>query len=179
MESRAYYFGNMYLSSIQQGIQAAHVTAEMFRKYRNIDMNTSSMLFDWAINHKVMVLLNAGYGAEISSLVAFFDEGQNPYPYAYFRESQEALDAALTCVGIILPDTVYETSKLIRENVVLPEWIERTGSVRYLKTGNGPVPLESSADLLAKFPDVEEVEYDLSKWEFKMACRLNNYGLAR
>ena len=30
---RAYFFGNMYLSSIQQGIQAAHCLGEMFLKY--------------------------------------------------------------------------------------------------------------------------------------------------
>lgn len=33
-EYRAYFFGNMYLSQIQQGIQAAHVVAEMSMAYK-------------------------------------------------------------------------------------------------------------------------------------------------
>lgn len=148
---RAYFFGNMYLSSIQQGIQAAHVVAEMFTKY---DVQTSSMMYerdnlhDWAKDHKTMILLNAGYSEEILSLCRFFDDPENPFPWAPFFEGQDALCGALTCVGIILPEKIYEAAKAVRNidgSDTMPAW-------------NGHTP---------------------SNWEFEMAIRLNNYGMAK
>jgi len=72
---RAYFFGNMYLSSIQQGIQAAHVVTEMFTKYP-IDHECIKFddLNDWANNHKTMILLNGGYGENLYDLLGFFDQ---------------------------------------------------------------------------------------------------------
>ena len=43
---RAYYFGNMYLSSIQQGIQAAHATHELFNKYMPQPSTEGECCFD-------------------------------------------------------------------------------------------------------------------------------------
>ena len=104
---RAYYFGNMYLSSIQQGIQSAHVTAEIMLKYVTVtgsyeitDDPKRIMAWDWAKNHKTMILLNGGYSENIHNLIEFFDTRENPYPWADFYEGQDALDGALTCAGI-------------------------------------------------------------------------------
>ena len=57
---RAYFFGNLYMSSIQQGIQAAHAVADMFIKYSNENEPNYHPLREWATDHKTMILLNAG-----------------------------------------------------------------------------------------------------------------------
>ncbi len=154
---RAYFFGNMYLSSIQQGIQAAHVVAEMFVKYGNMPSTGPegnqgwNILNHWASEHKTMVLLNAGYSDEIRSLIQFFETVDNPLPWAYFNEGQDALDGALTCVGIIIPEEFYEGAKELR-----------TFGTPLLAQMNGPN--------YAKLQN---------RWEWAFAERLNNYGLAR
>lgn len=147
---RAYFFGNMYLSSIQQGIQAAHVVAEMFTKYP-AESHQRSILDHWATDHKTMVLLNAGYGEEIHSLVNFFNTTDNPLPWAHFHEGKDALDGALTCVGIILPEEFYEGAKELK-----------TFGTSLLAQENGPN--------YAKLQNV---------WEWTFVSRLNNYGLAK
>lgn len=172
---RAYFFGNMYLSSIQQGIQAAHAVADMFIKYQlsktcksdgTCDFRPASIqhqiLHEWADRHKTMVLLNAGYGQEIHDLVTFFAESENPFPWAPFRESREALDGALTTVGIVLPEEVYNAAKTLREG-----------------------PKGDPTELLEK-AIVEGVSafdpwsgYSPTAWEQEMATKLNKYGLAR
>lgn len=110
---RAYFFGNLYLSSIQQGIQTAHVIAELFIKYSS-DSSRRDILNHWAKNHKTIIILNAGYSKEIHDLVTFFCEEDNPLPWAAFHESREALDGALTSVGIILPEEFYLAAKELR-----------------------------------------------------------------
>jgi hypothetical protein len=104
---RSYFFGNMYLSSIQQGIQAAHVVHDMFVKYQ-IESEQKRTLFDWATNRKTMILLNAGYADEILKLQEFFRSAENPYPWATFHEEGASLNFAATSVGIVLPEKIYD-----------------------------------------------------------------------
>lgn len=150
---RAYFFGNMYFSSIQQGIQSAHCLAEMFTKYKmngaesTFPTSQNEILHEWARHHKTMILLNGGFADELRSLIEMFSSKENPLPWAYFNESKEAVDNALTCVGIILPEAIYFSSKLIKDNSSLVD--------PYL-------------------PD-----YQLDPWELELATRLNNYGLAK
>lgn len=153
---RAYFFGNMYLSSIQQGIQAAHVTHELFSKYTSI-APVSDFLFDWASHpHKTIVLLNGGYGDNLRELIHRFDTRENPYPWTFFNEGEDSLDGALTCVGIVLPEKIYETAKALREGNFGAEQI--------------PVRGEWSPE--------EDVTWELSKWEYDLCLELNKYGLA-
>ena len=122
--SRAYFFNNMYLSSIQQGIQAAHAVTEMAMKYYP-DLNgetdeADEMFYDWATTHKTMILLNGGYAENLHDLYNFIqtgnanapietiDNGACPFPYAKFHESDAAMDGMLTSVGIVLPAKIYE-----------------------------------------------------------------------
>lgn len=109
---RFYAFGNMYLSSIQQGIQAAHVVGNMSAKYGN-----GSDFKEWAVNHKTIVLLNGGMSCNLISIVDHFSDEENPYNWAYFTESMDALDGAITSVGIILPEDVYTTAAAIRSKM--------------------------------------------------------------
>lgn len=173
---RAYFFGNMYLSSIQQGIQAAHALHEMFIHFPTREQDGGEYLWEWASCHKTMVLLNAGYGDEIRNLVAFFNNHRNPYPWAEFHEEQASLDGALTTVGIVLPEKIYTTSKIVRE------W--RPG--RAQNWDNSPRNRIERAGSLTIFPENdlgietdEEIRWHFNKWEFDLVERLNNYGLAR
>ncbi len=161
---RAYFFGNMYLSSIQQGIQAGHVIGELFVSYpessilRTGDMSSEGkLLWEWACDHKTMILLNGGYSENIHRLCEFFDVYQNTYPWAYFNESKDALDGALTCVGIVLPEKIYETAKLLREG-----GIDNTFLDHVVFNPNNP-----------------EEEWTFSKWEMKLMDELNKHGMAQ
>lgn len=114
---RLYFFGNMYLSSIQQGIQAAHVTAALLTKYappaqghHGSDTHWDRLM-DWARNHQTMILLNGGYGRNLHALVERFSQAENPFPWCQFHESPDALEGALTSVGILLPERIYDASR--------------------------------------------------------------------
>lgn len=115
-ESRFYGFGNYYLSSLQQGLQAGHAVAELFVKYE-IDTTEHSQVVDWAKNHKTMVLLNGGNSGSLEELYNVFQNlesyGMN-YPFAKFHEDEVSLNGALTYVGIVLPSLVYELASSLR-----------------------------------------------------------------
>ena len=178
---RAYFFGNMYLSSIQQGIQAAHAVADMFVKYDGQDEMVE--LKNWAYDHKTMILLNGGYSENIRALVEFFDSPENPYPWVPFFEGQDALDGALTTVGIVLPEKIYEASRIIRT------------PARYLAPGIDPAEEKHPREMiwddgeLRLFPDndygveVRQVDaplvWEYNKWEAQLLDKLNEFGLAR
>lgn len=163
MELRAYFFGNMYLSSIQQGIQAAHVVTEMFNKYYVKPHPLTHMLNTWARNDKTMILLNAGPGIELHRLHRVFSSSENPFPHATFYEDGDALDGAMTSVGIILPEYIWVGAQQIKANP-----IERPG----IMLRQGFVEYQNS--------DGEKVEHPFTRWEFdELICQLGNYGLAK
>lgn len=158
--SRAYFFGNMYLSSIQQGIQAAHVVAELFGEYQ-VDNNDREQLYDWANRYKTMILLNGGYGSSLHDLVDFFDNVDNPYPFSFFKESEAALDNAITSVGIILPEKIYEGARKIRS---LPLYEKQI--------------FKKDNELSIKLSDGSEFNITYTNWEVDMMERLNCFRLA-
>jgi len=152
----------MYLSSIQQGIQAAHVTHELFLDYPAFDPNhhdldrTSEVLHDWAENHKTMILLNGGYSDNLRELIKLFADARNPYPWASFNEGEDSLDGALTCVGIVLPEKIYETAKALREENI----------------GAQQIPVQET------WSPEEGVTWTYTKWEYELCLELNKYGMA-
>jgi len=160
---RAYFFGNMYLSSIQQGIQAAHVTHELFNKYSTVSgadglsiLGHSDTLFSWSLSHKTMILLNGGYSENLREIIALFDTPENPYPWAHFNEGEDSLDGALTSVGIVLPEKIYVTATAMREDEDFTSRLRETGS----------------------WNPCDDEHYEISKWEFDLCAELNKYGLA-
>lgn len=180
---RAYFFGNMYLSSIQQGIQAAHVVHDLFLKYphqqrtdkiTDRELGTSDFLWQWAQYHKTVVLLNAGYGAEVEDLHRFFDNVENPYPFSIFYEEEAALNIAPTCVGIVLPEKIYETARILRENDKHPNYIL---SPRRCIEEMGQLQLHP--ENIYGIETLEVLTWKFNKWEYQLANRLNNYSLAR
>lgn len=107
---RAYFFQNFYLQGIHAGIQSQHTTAEMFVKY-SIGSEQHSMLFDWAINHKTTIVLNGGMQSDLLYIEDLLEYSK--FPWASFREERDALNGALTNIGIILPEYVYNAPKYI------------------------------------------------------------------
>lgn len=110
-ELRLYTFCNVYLSSIQQGIQSAHVVHSLFVKYPTFESN--SILWDWAINDKTMIVLNGGAYADINqSFVQAIALNLNHHnvllPFERFHEDDYSLGGIMTCWGIVLPKRIYD-----------------------------------------------------------------------
>lgn len=130
---RLYSFGNMYLQGIQAGIQCQHCTVELFNKYQHRSSGARGHLFDWAENHKTTILLNGGVSQDLEGHLEFLQRQEHIYPVAYFCESEEALDGALTNVSIILPEKIYMYHKWVEEYLkenpqslrIKPRWLER------------------------------------------------------
>ncbi|MFY0655360.1 MAG: hypothetical protein JXR12_01150 [Neptunomonas phycophila] len=135
MDLRCYHFGNMYLSSIQQGIQAAHSEMELFNKYdsaqaehlnqlkhvnkeltedERLYIQCTKTLYDWSKNHKTMICLNGGYLSNMLEIVEHLKHDDNPFPWSTFHESEEALGGILTNIAIVLPDYIYDTASWLR-----------------------------------------------------------------
>jgi len=99
------------LSSIQQGIQAAHVIGEMAAWYKDDPENA---FFEWAESHKTIQLMNGGNHEAITNIVQFFcdlDEKNelhktDKFSWSVFREDRQSLNSAVTCAGIIVPTHV-------------------------------------------------------------------------
>lgn len=175
---RAYFFGNMYLSQIQQGIQAAHVLGEMFIKYdqSSADAQKVEMLYEWAHGHKTMILLNGGYSETIRGLLLFFTDEANPYPFAPFYEGKDALDGALTDVGIILPEKIYTTAMLFRK---YRQSTTEVPSPRQQIVDAGKLIIKPTPKNRWGIQTAEQIEWDYSQWELALCDKLNEFDLAR
>jgi len=110
---RAYFWGNMYLSSIQQGIQSAHVVAEMFAKYVDNEFLAERDLREWAEHHKTMILYNGGYQSKLMDIADTL-KASGKYAWADFREEEASLNGAVTSVGVILPEGIIALADHIR-----------------------------------------------------------------
>jgi hypothetical protein len=107
---RLYTFTNFYLSSIQQGIQSAHCLHDLFLNYNNPNQEADHILLTWAEYHKTMIVLNGGDSLSLAELYAELLPlaTDREYPIGTFSEDARSLNNALTCVGIVLPASVYE-----------------------------------------------------------------------
>ncbi len=173
---RAYFFGNMYLSSIQQGIQAQHCTVELYNNYApqvgesgydTINPDRYEILVDWATKHKTSILLNAGYSSTLRNIYKELSDFDNPYPFAKFHESEEALDNALTCVCIVIPAAIYETASEVRNAF----------RERGAKRGRDDIAnFEQYGEWVA---DNGMENYTFTKFQVWLITELNKYGLAK
>lgn len=106
---RFYGFGNYYLSSLQQGLQAGHVVGE-FMGMLELDSIQFKIAREWARNHKVMILKNGGNSASLQSIFEKFQEFEKQgmtLPYMKFHEDEQSLGGALTYTGIVVPEHIY------------------------------------------------------------------------
>lgn len=115
---RGYFLCNYYLSSIQQGIQAAHCVADMFVRYSEFQgRQETEMLYTWARDHKTMVLLNGGNHDNLISNYHTISRlcTSLGYPFAAFDEDEVSLNNATTCVGLIVEPHIYQTKVYVNE----------------------------------------------------------------
>lgn len=106
---RLYTFTNVYISSIQKGIQTAHVVSDMYTKYSN----ESGYFNAWASDHKTIIVLNGGNQEMLSNTfmqMKAFGFRYN-YPFVSFHEDEQSLNGALTAIGIVLPEEIYDLKK--------------------------------------------------------------------
>lgn len=159
---RCYHLCNMYLSSIQQGIQSAHSQMELFVKYRK-NSAQKEKLYNWAENHKTMIVLNGGYMETMNSALDFFKNEENPYPYAYFKESPEALGGILTNIAIVLPEKIYVTSELMRKKLI---------------DINLDVDTRLPMELVDETEETLAIFGEFSNFEIELCSFMNNFRLA-
>lgn len=109
---RLYCFVNgLYLSSLQKGLQTAHVVSELHSKY-----GTNSEIYNqWASNHKTIIILdgtNHETVKKISGAISEFGKSLR-LPYATFQEDEASLNCAYTATGIIMPEYLYTKPKQV------------------------------------------------------------------
>lgn len=112
---RFYSFTNYYISSIQKGIQTSHLVSEM-----SILENKGTPYNNWALYDKTVVVLNGGNAKKLNEIYeAAIPFGKEyGFPVVKFHEDADSLNGALTAVGILLPEVVYETARLQREGTI-------------------------------------------------------------
>lgn len=108
---RAYFFGNMYLSSIQHGIQAAHVVTTMLTSY-NDDTPERTVLLEWATQHMTKDLRVGGYQSTLNTIYEILKKTCPVIgvPFCKFHEEQDALNGALTSVGVVLDTNLLDST---------------------------------------------------------------------
>jgi hypothetical protein len=130
---RFYGIKNMYMNGIHTGIQCGHVMGELFNKYgqpstpgqlRGTTKTLHDMLWDWSKNHKTWVLLDGGYASNLRRIAEIFKNYEEEFPWAEFHEEQDALDGALTAIGIILPEFIYD-AKIDRSETRFTQYVHR------------------------------------------------------
>lgn len=93
---------NRYMNGIHCGIQASHAVTEMF-----VDDPDNAALQRWASKDKTMILLHGGMQSHLLETRAKIQDTAKEYridvPTSEFREEQDALNNALTCVAFVLP----------------------------------------------------------------------------
>jgi hypothetical protein len=106
---RLYSFTNYYLSSLQHGLQTAHVVAEMWYKYASVNSPANSKalkLFEWQRWHQTIIIKNGGNQKALRDLITLFSGG-SLYPWAVFQEDQDSLGGVIGAVGIVVPEKFY------------------------------------------------------------------------
>lgn len=164
---RFYSFTNAnYMSQLQLGLQTAHCVAEMTVKYHN---RPNMQQFDeWAKLHETIVILNGGNCAALLDLHQFLDNMSNPYLFTKFHEDSDSLNNAITCVGIILPEEVYETARLLRNRT----FFKPVDATRYeFRSTDDPLEDARLSALCSEYNSANE-------WTVELINRLNRCGLA-
>lgn len=163
---RYYGFGNYYLSSIQQGIQNAHVISTMSVKYDK-DTEQHRIYEEWAKSHITTVLCNGGNSAGIAELFNIFEDLKQkgmPLPFAKFHEDAQSLDGALTAVGIVVEKRHYELDSEVLPTHVTPENFED-----FIRT----------KDFNEFTFKANELKLGYATWELALIHTIKKYGLAK
>lgn len=165
---RLYTFVNFYLSSIQQGIQSAHVTHSLFVKYPSHEAN--SILWDWAISAKTMIVLNGGAFEDITRAFQLVNESNLTHnsvalPFEFFCEDGPSLGGIMTSFGIVLPPQIYDAKK--------------ASEINWGMVNNGIATHVSDSYFYVNEAMGEVREFSTSTPEYAFIKMLKSCGLAR
>lgn len=109
-KSKAFFFGNMYLSPIQHGIQALHVTTKLSMIYQD-----NPLYVQWASKDYIVDLRNGGYQSNLEEITALLSACHRYCPqhiiWTEFKEEVQALNGALTSVGCIISEELLNYPK--------------------------------------------------------------------
>jgi hypothetical protein len=120
---------------------------------------------EWAGIHKTTILLNGGMEKSLKDLLPIFFSKDNPYPWASFNESEEALNGTLTNVSIILPKKIY----------MYNTWLGLP-STEVMNLGR---TLEISTDGYGTVYTPGHEVYHYSKWELELITLIKSKELMR
>jgi len=174
-ELRCYTFTNWMLRPIQQGIQPAHASMELFNKYllnEGWQNGYAENVADWSQNHKTMICLNGGNAKGIREWLEFFNVGElnghSALPFAPFYEDEQSLDGGLTSVAVILPARIFDGAAALRrakyDDKVNVTWDHLLKELRLGWTDN---------DF-----DSQQFAYTYNEWERDLMNKLNGCQLA-
>lgn len=109
---KLYIFVFSFMSTIQKGIQAAHVVTELLTKY------DSDEVWDWAEEDKTIVLLEGGNYSDIRLIREFADKSE--FASAEFVEDYATFNGMTTAVAVLAPADIkladyLETDAYTRE----------------------------------------------------------------
>lgn len=108
---RLYCLTNSYLSSLQKGLQTAHVVSEIYSCAT--ELPHEKKVFDqWADQDRTIIILNGGNCASLEDFRGFLIYSNCRWPWAAFYEDKQSLNGAITAVGVIVPESVYQQGGL-------------------------------------------------------------------
>jgi hypothetical protein len=108
-EWRFYSFANLAIMPLQKGLQTAHLVSEVFVKYMYSSSAQAPITFEWAQNHKTVIILNGGFHGDLISLYETLDPlaEELGLPVVKFHEDEQTMNKMCTTVGIIVPSDIY------------------------------------------------------------------------
>jgi hypothetical protein len=162
---RAYFFNNMYLTGIHNGIQAGHALDQLwssFTEHKGKLTKTAeakfAMLREFSKNHKTWIVLKHGDHEALTDLYKFMAK-QTKLPFTLFVEP--GLNHCVTSVVVILPERLYDE---------VASAVGRAAS----KDGN----LATTASRLPVTMMDEYFKREYTPWEIEFLRRKNACGLA-
>ena len=149
------------MSQLQLGLQTAHCVAEM-------SMQKHEMFEIWAKMHKTIVILNGGNCESLKNLRDYLNHPMNLFPHASFEEDEASLNGAITSVGIILPEGIYEAARLVRNRTIF----RLAGDTEYSFREGSTEEETANNEMFCNFYN------NLPLWHVGLIQRLNTCGLA-
>ena len=104
---RLYCLTNSYLSSLQKGLQTAHVVSEIYSCATELP-DEKKIFNQWVEQDRTIIILDGGNCASLEAFEHFLTTSECDWPWASFREDDQSLNGAITAVGVIVPESVYQ-----------------------------------------------------------------------
>lgn len=166
---RCYHINNFYLSGIHAGIQSAHAQHELAIKYLDSEVSSSAEArqdyLTWAKHHKTIIVLNGGMQSDLQSFQALLEQTNNPYAWAPFHESEDALNGALTNIALVLHESMYAYTPLIMKFMTMQD-----KSINF-PFGEGTIQVSRDGEGIAVLDG--EITYHYNSFDLQLLAKLS------